>query len=1023
MKTLSAICAEKRRDNSNVWVKLPQIVKSKITNKLSDREILLAELKFSLLLNEMYYNNELAELLSLSRRYVLLKFDELPLFNRRHIVILVKRLKKYSDEMVRTAERNWMNPNESVCFNPDLILPLLDKTCGTSYAIACLAFVDMFDEMRRLVKRNAKREDLFTQVYSIRMNCERILAPFHRLASLRATLRRVVHEEKNKGSLQSVRQSLDNISVILDRCYEVLTSLHGPHYVADIDNILDFSLKLTSLKYYEKQGAKGYSFDEMASVETVKKALLQKRSATLSLSDLRKSSHYHGMHGLSTDFASRLLKGSYDLIEIQKHGIIKSRDTSPMKHHQSDVVVCEGDPHMEHLTLLHNRRGATSPMVARRSNTVVSDGNSNMEHLSLLNQKRGATSPMVARRNDTVVLDGNSNMEHLSLLNQKRGATSPMVARRSDTVVSDGNSNMEHLSLLNQKRGATSPMVTRRSDSVVSDGNSNMEHLSLLNQKRGAASPMVIRRSDTALSEGNPHLEELPLLKGLQAMKHGDTSPRVARRCDSECNPHMEHLSLLNHKRGATSPMVARRSDTALSEGNPHLEELPLLKGLQAKKRGDTSPLVARRCDSEGNSFMEHLSVLQRQRGDTSPMIARRSNTVQSEGNSHLEHLPLKKYQRDISPMLARRSDSEGNPQMEHLTILQRIRGSTSPMVTRRSDTVLSDGNPHLEQLPLLKGLQSKKRGDSSPIFLRRSDAIISASNPHIDHLPPAPLISKKDLPHQPYSEEHLYEEIPDIKVKKKALQAEQILVKKWKDSVQVKQSGLLSKLTAREISLNEAKYNIITSEHIFLKSLKTFMNVYYSSSNLKESISEKDFHRLFGNVPEVIKCSENFLQDCLEALHGDPLMSNLSNIARTHAVTCFDPYIAHCRQYALVKKLLDILLRDNLKFRRLVREKEKKEEVRGRKLQYYLFLPCHHVTQMSLLLHKVLSQETPGTCQYREALLALNALQKLTDDCGEAVRSSEHKNQSDVVLNERFKENLSIEIGELQLEKVNFQV
>lgn len=34
MKTLSAICAEKRRDNSNVWVKLPQIVKSKITSKL-----------------------------------------------------------------------------------------------------------------------------------------------------------------------------------------------------------------------------------------------------------------------------------------------------------------------------------------------------------------------------------------------------------------------------------------------------------------------------------------------------------------------------------------------------------------------------------------------------------------------------------------------------------------------------------------------------------------------------------------------------------------------------------------------------------------------------------------------------------------------------------------------------------------------------------------------------------------------------------------------------------------------------
>ncbi|KAK9501386.1 hypothetical protein O3M35_012121 [Rhynocoris fuscipes] len=610
MKTLMAISTEKRKNNINIWAKIPQVIAKNLTKKMSNREMAIADMKFSLLLNEVQYNKELSELIKLTRSHLMLKTEELPQFNRRHIVMLFKRLKKYSDELIRYAERNWTNPNDSVCLDPDLILPLLDTNSGTSYAMACIAYVDMLDEMRRLVKRNATREDLLTQVYSARINCEKVLAPLQRLTSLRATLRKILDEEVDKAQLQTVNQTLDNISGILDRCYEVLTSLHGPHYVAELDNILDFSLKLMSMRHSKKDEQTGCNFEEMPSIDTLKSALLEKKET---------------------------------------------------------------------------------------------------------------------------------------------------------------------------------PYISNESQKT--------DHVSMVNDSSVASSIITI-------SSATPTVDE----------------------------------------------------DQEIYE----LVDLPWKKINALSATDVDSDLTSMSLDTQGSE----------------------NHTLLSSKKSSFE-------------------------------------------------------------------------------------------------------ITKSE------NEEPLYEEIGDInKCAEKKQNKEFLLDLEWKEVFRL--FSATEELNQTEVPLKEAKYEIITSEYTYIKSLRKFMKLYYNSIEIQQSLSQNDFKRIFGNFPELLKCSETFLQDLLESLQEDVHLKNISNIVRTHVVACFDPYVKHCQKYTKTVKLLEILLRDNTKFRKLIVQKAMEEEKTGESLQSYLVLPCQRVSRLPLLLQTVLNEETPNTSEFNETILAFNAVHKLSKDCEEAINRPE---------------------------------
>uniref|UniRef100_A0A667XCL4 DH domain-containing protein n=1 Tax=Myripristis murdjan TaxID=586833 RepID=A0A667XCL4_9TELE len=93
-----------------------------------------------------------------------------------------------------------------------------------------------------------------------------------------------------------------------------------------------------------------------------------------------------------------------------------------------------------------------------------------------------------------------------------------------------------------------------------------------------------------------------------------------------------------------------------------------------------------------------------------------------------------------------------------------------------------------------------------------------------------------------------------------------------WQDLDEVKASGLLNKLTTREIRLQEATFELIGSEASYLRSLGVAVNHFYASKTLKQTLSQMEHHILFSNLRHVMAASERFLMD-LEVRLGESVL------------------------------------------------------------------------------------------------------------------------------------------------------
>ncbi|KAL1138074.1 hypothetical protein AAG570_009769 [Ranatra chinensis] len=281
MKSLCDISLNRSTDQFTIWAKLPIVVNNHFSDALSSQDVLVSELKFGLVTAEMVYNRELEDLLALVRKAAVKRSTSgvdfgLPKFNRRHLVILIAKcnsaskdhpfynyqffivkscsVKKYSDQIKHNIERDWTG-EMSIALNLDRIYDYLDVSLNTSFMLSCVAYCEMLDELRTLLKyMMLKSSDDVPLAYSSRLSAERALLPLQRLALHRSTLHRILGElpDRTREAIRC-KTTLENINMVLDNCYEVLNSLHGQYYIADIENLLDFSSKLSSLKFRKQK--------------------------------------------------------------------------------------------------------------------------------------------------------------------------------------------------------------------------------------------------------------------------------------------------------------------------------------------------------------------------------------------------------------------------------------------------------------------------------------------------------------------------------------------------------------------------------------------------------------------------------------------------------------------------------------------------------------------------------------------------------------------------------------------------
>ncbi|CAH1396629.1 unnamed protein product [Nezara viridula] len=213
-----------------------------------------------------------------------------------------------------------------------------------------------------------------------------------------------------------------------------------------------------------------------------------------------------------------------------------------------------------------------------------------------------------------------------------------------------------------------------------------------------------------------------------------------------------------------------------------------------------------------------------------------------------------------------------------------------------------------------------------------------------------------------------------------------------WCHVPQVIDSGILDSLSPEQKRLQEAKFEVVTSEASYYKSLVILEKHFASSPLLKdESVLPKGHYKtLFGNVAAVRKCSEEVLAALEKCWQESILLEGLSDVINKVAEEHFSAYIKYCKHQQAIEKTIKTLKKSNQAFSDALDTLQKSPKCHNLTFYSFVLLPMQRVTRMPLLQDAILTKLTPSDPEYESCRLALARLNKIVHDCNEAARQTE---------------------------------
>lgn len=216
-----------------------------------------------------------------------------------------------------------------------------------------------------------------------------------------------------------------------------------------------------------------------------------------------------------------------------------------------------------------------------------------------------------------------------------------------------------------------------------------------------------------------------------------------------------------------------------------------------------------------------------------------------------------------------------------------------------------------------------------------------------------------------------------------------------WAELPQVQESGILSSMDSSGRRLQEAIFEILSSEASYLKSLNVLVFHFANSEqfSLHSSIlSETHKELIFANVIQVRQSSELFLADLEKRWQESRsiLMPSISDIILSHTRSQFNVYVTYCAAQPAIHRSLKQLRRENLFFAEALKQLESNEKCEGLSLYSFLMLPMQRITRLPLLTSALLSHLPPSSPEAKGVKDALEALTSLAGECNEAARKEE---------------------------------
>ncbi|XP_060235143.1 rho guanine nucleotide exchange factor 19 isoform X2 [Meriones unguiculatus] len=209
-----------------------------------------------------------------------------------------------------------------------------------------------------------------------------------------------------------------------------------------------------------------------------------------------------------------------------------------------------------------------------------------------------------------------------------------------------------------------------------------------------------------------------------------------------------------------------------------------------------------------------------------------------------------------------------------------------------------------------------------------------------------------------------------------------------WQDIPDVRGSGVLATLSLRDCKLQEAKFELITSEASYIHSLSVAVDHFLGSAELSECLGAQDKQWLFSKLPEVKSTSERFLHDLEQRLEADVLRFSVCDVVLHHCPAFRRVYLPYVTNQAYQERTYQRLLLENPKFPGILAHLEESPVCQRLPLTSFLILPFQRVTRLKMLVENILKRTAPGSQDEDMATKAFSALKELVQECNASVQS-----------------------------------
>ncbi|XP_025261238.1 ephexin-1 isoform X1 [Theropithecus gelada] len=215
-----------------------------------------------------------------------------------------------------------------------------------------------------------------------------------------------------------------------------------------------------------------------------------------------------------------------------------------------------------------------------------------------------------------------------------------------------------------------------------------------------------------------------------------------------------------------------------------------------------------------------------------------------------------------------------------------------------------------------------------------------------------------------------------------------------WQDLPEIRSSGVLEILQPEEIKLQEAMFELVTSEASYYKSLNLLVSHFMENERMRKILHPSEAHILFSNVLDVLAVSERFLLELEHRMEENIVISDVCDIVYRYAADHFSVYITYVSNQTYQERAYKQLLQEKAAFRELIAQLELDPKCKGLPFSSFLILPFQRITRLKLLVQNILKRVEERSERECTALDAHKELEMVVKACNEGVRKMSRTEQ-----------------------------